>query len=249
MIDVKLYSPSTRLDAESFETLWGLFGEPPVSATRYDSSEPLKQTYDTSKSGEGLELLRNGGLILSGGARTISIREQPTGLTYWRFHLDEDEAPAAVVELVERFNEALPVVYGRACGAEEYDAKHKVVDEHSYGWEGTSMWDFQDFLPGVYWLTVFGAKLRESFDFVPLESLAGVRLVDLAHDGLCVRLDEPVVPEDMAARLQTERVIAEELGAEKFFDRDRRDDVEFAHPPEFEEYLRGLYEAWQAVPS
>jgi hypothetical protein len=103
---------------------------------------------------------------------------------------------------------------------------------------GFSNAEFQKYLPGIYWLTVFGPELAGELDFSGLARLP-VTLTTLSNGGCAVLIDEPLVPDDMTKRLEAEARIADALGARYFFDRDRND-LTFEHSPKFKAVLDQL---------
>ena len=114
------------------------------------------------------------------------------------------------------------------CAKEEHDVKHKIVRQLSgtrtaTGAVGMSEPEFHQYLPGLYWLTVFGKELVEHFGKPKLMSLPDVVVTELENDQLAVRLSEPVVPDSMERRLEAERRLADILGPQFFFDRSRHD--------------------------
>jgi hypothetical protein len=137
----------------------------------------------------------------------------------------------------------VPVLFGGGCTQAEHDAKHLTVRELSGGGTaegavGFSNAELQKQLPGIYWLTVFGPELAAEFDFSELSRLPAT-ITKLSNGGCAALLDEPLVPDDIAARLAVEARIADVLGAQYFFDRDRND-LAFAHPPGFAAILDQL---------
>jgi hypothetical protein len=106
--------------------------------------------------------------------------------------------------------------------------------------------DFHNFLPGLYWLTIFGADLVHHFGS-KLESPPRAGVVRLTPSQVAVVLDGPVIPDDMEERLRAERALADRLGAKYFFDRTRAED-EYAPVPELAATLRRAG-AQKAVPT
>ncbi|MFJ2897708.1 hypothetical protein ACIO87_22815 [Streptomyces sp. NPDC087218] len=161
--------------------------------------------------------------------------------TFW-WSLDSMTGPSGEkwLDWLHRLSGKLPPYYGFACSVDEYEAKHKVVKADDMGssvrMAGVSTADFQRFLPGIYWLTIFGKDLTSHFD-PELRSLPGARRVRIPPSQVSVLLDSPVVPESMAERLHAETRIAEILGAQYFFDRARAEG-EYALVPELARAMR-----------
>ncbi|MYU18994.1 hypothetical protein GTZ78_52020 [Streptomyces sp. SID8361] len=127
----------------------------------------------------------------------------------------------------------LPPYYGFACSLDEYDAKHTVVEASGSGATtqvvGVSAADFRRFLPGVYWLTIFGADLVNHFG-AKLQSLPNAHSISIGSDQTVLLLDSPAVPEAMGERLRVEAELRSLLGAKYFFDRTNVD-VEYEPVP------------------
>jgi hypothetical protein len=129
----------------------------------------------------------------------------------------------AWVGWIFRLVEACPVLFGHGETAPEYDAKHLVDTGDSESWVGSSLADLHAFLPGIYWLTVFGRTLASA---LPIDDLAGhgdVVVHRISGGEVVLVLAEPARPTDLAARLAVERKLAALLGDDLFFDRARPD--------------------------
>jgi hypothetical protein len=157
-------------------------------------------------------------------------------------YFDEAVDGSSWLPWILRFVDEMPVVFGGCYSMTEHDAKHRVVTEHaSGGWSegavGVSDAEFGKYLPGIYWLTVFGPELAATLDFSSLSQLP-VTLTTLPRGSRVLQIDEPLVPTDMTKRLELEARIADALGATYFFDRNRA--LDFAHPPAFKALLDQL---------
>jgi hypothetical protein len=107
----------------------------------------------------------------------------------------------------------LPVLFGGFYSIAEYDAKHLTVRELAGGGSaegavGISNAEFRKYLPGIYWLTVFGPELAAALDFSGLSRLP-VTLTTLPRGSRVLQIDEPLITEDMAKRLELEARIAD----------------------------------------
>jgi hypothetical protein len=119
-----------------------------------------------------------------------------------------------------------PMLYGLGCVQEEYDAKHMVVSTRhgltATGLKGVATADFLHFLPGVYWLTIFGKPLVDHLGADQLLQRDDVTVTRLGDFGIATWLREPAVPVDLERRLKAERHIAAALDPALFYDRGRR---------------------------
>ena len=89
----------------------------------------------------------------------------------------------------------------------------------SYGWKGVAAREFFQFLPGVYWLNVFGAELAVAFDDVDLTALPEATAVSLKRGGVLVRLKEALRANNLERRSAIEDEIARRMGPEHVFDK------------------------------
>jgi hypothetical protein len=129
---------------------------------------------------------------------------------------------------------SLPPHYGFGCSTDEYDAKHILVESYPRGSAtrglGISTAEFFKFLPGLYWLTIFGTELTGFFGST-LESLPHSSVIRISPSQNAIVLDGNVVPEIMDQRLQVEAEISDVLGSQYFFDRNQTD-IEFQPVPD-----------------
>lgn len=240
MIRTKIYTPIRNLNKDNFHTIWKLLADPIFDAKKFDISEPLQGSYDLSASVDAYQLVENG-LIVKGHEQSfLSTRHKPTGLTHWIFDIDTSNNEIQLIELLKKFNTILPIVYGMLCSVSEYDTKHKVTRESSVGWRGTSMWDFQKFLPGVYWLNIFGEKLADAIGREKILHLADISVMNWDHETIAFHLNSQITPANMDIRIEQERTLRKALGEDYFFDIAFRNEIEFSHPKEFKNYLNKL---------
>ncbi|HSN28956.1 MAG TPA: hypothetical protein VLT45_21865, partial [Kofleriaceae bacterium] len=137
--------------------------------------------------------------------------------------LDLGKRRDAWIRWMLRLIDACPVLFGHGETRPEHDAKHLIDTGESESWVGSSLAELQRFLPGVYWLTVFGSALARELLIGTLSQRAGVTVHRTGAGDAVVVLDESAKPRDLAARLATERELAGLLGDAFFFDRERPD--------------------------
>src|SRR5262249_21168283 len=99
----------------------------------------------------------------------------------------------------------LPVLYGFGCPVSEHDAKHLRVRQTPTGGAatgavGVASREFYQYLPGVYWLTVFGPELTKGLGANRIKSLPGIRTFPLKSQQIAICLDQPVAPKNMDER-------------------------------------------------
>ncbi|UZI29985.1 hypothetical protein [Streptomyces sp. VB1] len=236
-----LYTPLDMADSRTAKTLWKLINNPIVAPGRFDSIERARIEFDGRNYEAARDIYSAEDVLFVKGenAKFLAMFTQlTTSLAKWTFwwELEAMTGPSRdkwlhwLYELVRK----LPPYYGFACSVGEYEAKHKIVDSSDEGnsirMAGVSAGDFHKFLPGVYWLTIFGAELVSHFD-EKLEALPDVRRIQIPPSQVAILLDSPAVPESMGGRLRTEAHLAEMLDAKYFFDRAKIDAERQLVPP------------------
>ena len=212
--------------------LWELLERDFISPEGFGSTEDAPESFAGSSAAGAETFEQSRVLLIRGGAAGFQamFQQQRTGWSDWSFWVSE----AAVKRDTAKWLEWLfavcaefPVLYGYGCSEDELNAKHEEIEELEGGGiaEGTvglSAEEFGRFLPGVYWLTIFGTELVDHFGMDSLTSIAGTIAEEI--DGqLAVRLDEPPVPADIDTRVDREREVAAKIGAEYFFERGRQE--------------------------
>jgi hypothetical protein len=91
----------------------------------------------------------------------------------------------------------------------------------------------------LYWLTIFGKELVLAFGESKLMALPGVQAFSLNSQQIAICLNEPVIPDHMEQRLQTESQLADMLGTKYFFDRNKTD-LNFEPVPQLAEVLKDI---------
>ena len=234
-------------DRDEFARMWSVLAAPEVGAVTFDHTE-RKHRHDFTPDPSGaLELLdEHDGIFVRGDRDGFLFEGTYSGNGTHRTSVYLDAAAVDGPDWIPwilRLAGEIPVLFGGGCSMTEHDAKHRTVEEFASGGSaegavGISSAEFQKYLPGIYWLTVFGPELAAALDFSDLSQLP-VRVTTLSNDGRAVQLDEPLMPKDMTKRLELEARIADVLGASCFFDRNR-EGIEFAHPPAFQAVLDKL---------
>lgn len=231
----RLYTRQRLEDARTMQVLWRLLGDPLIEPTRFDAYEHPKLPFRPDAAEEAARLYKNQSALFVEGGRDDFLAvfdRQRRGLATWTFWLDARAMRGGRerdwLRWLYRLCGELPALYGFGCSVTEYHAKHRSVQVLDGGGTitgavGMSIAEFWQYLPGVYWLTIFGAELVQAFGKEKLTSPPGVEATELGAGQLAIRLDEPVVPDDMGERLKKERQIADILGPTFFFDRNRTD--------------------------
>lgn len=109
----------------------------------------------------------------------------------------------------------------------------------SNGYAGGSMWDFADYLPGIYWLNVFGEVLTSALNIEKIKSLENLNFDNSDGDLIIFHFCDNIFTDNKDKRIKEEEKIGQLLGRKHFFNiHDKK--TNFAHPPVFIEYLNNL---------
>jgi hypothetical protein len=230
----RIYTPADLGDPDSFARLWRLLGDPAVGAHHFDSVERARRPFKSESQEAALELFEDEGMLFVRGADdfTAMFTDGMEGVAVWNFWWDVKVMMGAKrdswLAWIYRLSRELSLYYGFGCPVAEYSAKHTVVEQvpggTATGETGGSHDDFFRYLPGLYWLTLFGPELVAHFG-AKLDNLPESSVVEL--DGSrAVLLNGSVIPENMEDRLRLQARWASHLGADHFFDRERpKDDL------------------------
>jgi hypothetical protein len=148
------------------------------------------------------------------------------GWTFWINRGEFEQNQDQWLEWLFALCKEVPIFFGYSCDEQEFNAKHEEVEDlgddmSAEGSVGVSAEELERYLPGIYWLTLFGADLVEHFGEDKLKSVEGTIAHDLGDKQIALQLDEPVRPSDMPGRLAREREVTAKLGEQYFFDRER----------------------------
>jgi len=225
------YTLKRLSDVETLRELWQLLDDSLVSPQRFGAVERPKTPFEPNSVEVAAQIFRDEGMLFVRGKKDGFLgffQQQPKGLSTWRIYLNSRAMESSKRDrwLTWLFNlcEQLPVLFGYGCTIEEYDAKHTYVQMYDNGGTatgaiGVAVRNFYQYLPGLYWLTVFGPELVEAFGRSKLEALPDVEVVTIGSNQIAIRLAEPIVPDNMGHRLHMESQLAAMLGEEFFFDR------------------------------
>lgn len=196
---------STEQDAtnpEVAERLWRHLADPAFGAEKFDSVERARKDFDPDAAAAAATLFARDRMLFVRGSegRLATLLFLPAGRARWEFRLPFELVESAGLDWLHALIGDLPALFGGGASQSEWDAK------------GGGPAEFRDRLPDFYWLTIFGAALTGQLGPEKLESLPGTESVWLPGDQISVRLAEPVVPDDVSRRLDTERQLAEQVG-------------------------------------
>lgn len=213
-----------------------------IEITKYDYFEPLKKTVDKHNIQPILELFDyHLSIIFKGKKRfwaSFSSTRQGVlfvggGLTLAKKDVSNISELTRFLELFSRNNQLL---YAYLCTEDEFDDKHKVVDKSSYGWEGVSQWDFQDFLPGVHWYTLFGKELVNSIGEDVFSNVDGVTRTEPADGAIAFHLNSQI--ENNESRQAELEAVEVQIG-DYFYNRHKKEGT-YKHPAAFKAYIESF---------
>lgn len=229
---LSLYTTTKLSEAAVSQELWTLLARPLISPQSFDTVEHTEMPFRTGAYAAAAELYDNAGsLFIKGQSDSFlaHFSRESNWLSIWDFYVTLDAVANSTnnkwLQWFFMVCKAFPVLFGYGCSAEEHTAKHRVRRPSPgggrvTGWAGISTAEFTQYLPGLYWLTIFGADLAQFFG-QNLLSLPGTKAVQIGANQVAIYLDDPVRPPSMEARLRKESTLAEALGAQFFFDRSR----------------------------
>lgn len=212
--------------------------------SKYDFKEPLKKQIEIEKLNEVKELFDNYENIIFKGKNkswmTVKSYKEGIGRLSGSIEINNNISNkiSELLTILESF-ENNQIIFGKICEESEFDMKHKVVTEWSYGWEGTSRFDFMKFLPGIYWYTIFGKELVDSIGKNNFVDLPNVIYTNTKNGCVSFHLNEPIDSEELEQRVQLERQIANMIGDKYFFDK-TKDINTLGHHPKFIDFLKSL---------
>ena len=236
---ITLYTLQPPEDESVMQRLWTFLDTPQVQPLRYDSIERARRPFSPEAYREAAALYLEDWCLFVRGKKDRFVAyfsRQRDGLSLWHFYLNAgaftEKKQARWLQWLFDLCAAFPALYGLACSAVENETKHWIIENLPGGGRvrkscGASIAEFYHYLPGIYWLTLFGRDLAPAFAprWPQLAGLAHV--IHLDGGQVAVQLDAPVFTDDMEQRLLAEQKIADILGAEFFFDRFRADELEF----------------------
>lgn len=217
-----------------------------LKLAKFDYKEPLKKHLTIDSFDEVSDMFNNySNLILKGKDKSsISVKQYREGVVLWMGYADINEDTLNedlndVITLLECLAENNQMLFGKICTVDEHDAKHKVTTEHSYGWEGTSINDFLEYLPGIYWYTIFGKELVWAIGEKKMLNISNVVYTNPGDGCIGFYLNETINADNYDKRIETENAIVQEIGRDFFFNKNEKIRY-FSHPRVFKDYLASL---------
>lgn len=208
------YSAHHPSDPATAKALATLLGEKHVAAQKCDTVERAKKPFSAAALAECYS--DEGTAFVTGSEAGFSayFKRWPN-LSVWRFFFDvDDDDPAPWCAWMERVAEKLPPYFGYLCPDDEFDAKHQSLP----GRKGISVAEFKEYLPGLYWMTVFGKELSAGIGKKGFNQLLDCEVTSLKGGLTSVRFSGPAVLADYQPRIATLQKQAARLKPNLFFD-------------------------------
>jgi hypothetical protein len=201
---------------------------PAFEPITFGSSEPVRTPLTAANWGEAIELLSggeggsSGGILLKCGKsksilwiRWSDGREiQNWNLTVPSSYLKRSTFAREFVEYIKLLSGIAPFLFGGASTRADWERKHLLqTDESTMSKQGV---DLGPCLPGVYWLTIFGQKLKEYFG-APLAKLQVEENFELKNGASGILLT-PRPDSQPNILLERQEAVIKTLGPDYFFD-------------------------------
>ena len=247
----EFYTVNLNVSVDAIKTFVNNTTNSAIDVKKYGSFEPCKESFDLDHVDDILKRIKTG-LLLKGvvrGRKTIgsSQIDWNNGITRWWFQVDlKKEIDKNLLQILygvmTSMNEVNPVLYGFLCSEAEYDRLHKDVVYFDDGgtkesWKGGSSADFSECLPGIYWFNFFGKELVNAFGMEKLNTIADVEYLGLAENCVAFHLKEPIDAKDLNLRSGRLFKINQHIGSSYFYNLVNEEEMNFAHPQSFKNYL------------
>jgi hypothetical protein len=246
---VTLYTLQQLSDKEKMQKLWAILDNPIVSPKFYDSVERAKIPFNSDAVAIATKLYEDEGFLFVRGGKDGFLgvfSRQSQELSTWSIWLDikamQGKKKHLWLEWFFHLCGELPILYGKGASVIEDDAKHSAVTVLPNGGRisgkvGVSIAEFYKYLPGIYWLNIFGADLTKAFSEIKLMALPDSEVWRINSHQIAFCLLDSVLPNSMEQRLQKERYFADILGSIFFFDQNRKD-LKFEIVPQLAKALK-----------
>lgn len=188
-------------------------------------------------------------ILLKGKNRFFLLLETHSGIISGRGSINASskkqfEMIKDLIKMIKAFDETGILLYASINSEELFDEKHKMVTYYktggsSYGWEGVSVWEFLNFLPGVYWFTVFGEDYVKAIGKEKILEIDDIEFLKFNTKAIAFYHRKNI----QEATLDDFKNIEEKIGANYFFDQSRKIE-ELHHPPKFKALLKNIQQRY-----
>jgi len=235
-VDLRIFTLADISQVEITKVLWQHLARAPVAPAKYDTVERAKLPFTSESYVDAANLYKEEYVLFVTGAShayQVMFSKEPKNLAKWNFYLSHEELQQSRGQAwhawIKDLAVDLPILFGFFCGEEEYNAKHQIVEYYeglgsSTGAVGVATREFWQFLPGVYWLNLFGPEAIGDIELSRVKALQDWQTE--LHDSklLTIQYHGPVLPYDPEVRTEPDHKLCEALGAEHIFSRDEPTD-------------------------
>lgn len=226
----KLYTLHTLDQQDTLAKLWDLLQDDLIDPVRFDGVERARRVFSKDSVADALEIFQDRGSLFVKGNKDkflAHFSSFPAGINLWEFYVDTKSMAKKKADLWMQWVASLcrefPVLFGLGCSESEFFSKHSMVRSLPGGgrvteFVGASIKDFRAFLPGVYWLNIYGQDIVAFFGAEKIKSIPGITLPTLDDRLALFHLADQSPVADALSRQAAERIIARTLGEEYFFD-------------------------------
>lgn len=206
------YTPHKLSDLSVCQQLAEILTQPPASALKCDSVERAKMSFSVQAMNQCY--LDEFSVFVAGKSGFLThFSDWGPKLSIWRIYFTVKNNLDLWCQWIEDLAQVLPPYFGYACPQEEYNSKHLTLPRP----RGISMAEFRQYLPGLYWWTVFGSELREFVEPGIRQKLSDWRVSFLDKNLISVRSSQAPALEDYTHRIEEFQRTAELINPGLFF--------------------------------
>jgi hypothetical protein len=145
-----------------------------------------------------------------------------------------------LILIMNTLNENGALIFAAINSQELHDQRHKVTTKFesggsAYGWEGSSIHDFLDLLPGVTWYTFFGAHYVQCLGANKLQNIDNITYIN-SENGAIAFHHKKSINELLLSDLEA---VEAQIEPQYFYSK-KRDRNKLCHPKGFKAYLLSL---------
>lgn len=213
-----------------------------IKIDKFGPSEPLRNSYSENNKLKIIEIWNDYSTILFKNKSKFSFQAQASrnGIISITGRLEvksyDDEQIKQLISFMDVFKKNDSLIFALFIDEDTYDEKHKVTDEYSYGWLGSSDSNFLDYLPGVYWYTYFGREYIKCIGPNKLNALENVQYYENSDSGIGFSIKDSHSDKNIIELIED---IQNQIGGAYFFSKNSNQ-KDLKHPGKFASYLKSL---------
>ncbi len=209
-----LYTPKKLSDLATCEALAALLREQHIAARKCDVVERARRPFSAATLRRCYADEHNAFVTGSEAGFVGFFSDWGQTLSGWHFYFDVEGDPAPWCAWLERLARKLPPYFAYLCPQDDYDTRHMSLP----GPKGISVPEFSRYLPGLYWMTVFGKELSAGLGRQAFARLLDCQVKRLAGGLTSVRFQGAAVLDGYASRIRTLQKQATRLQPDLFFE-------------------------------